>query len=266
MSSPRERPTLAVWKFASCDGCQLGLLDCEDDLLALAEAVNIAHFTEMSSATVEGPYDISLVEGSICTPDDVTRIHEVRAQSRTLITIGACASAGGIQGLRNFAAAGSYTHVVYAHPEYINDLATSTPIAAHVAVDFELRGCPVDPGQLLEVLLAYLAGRRPAIATGSVCEECKRAGTVCVLVSRSTPCLGPITQAGCGALCPALGRGCFACFGPSDSPNAPALGERLREGGASDLELSRLLHTFNAAAPVFLAQYRRHAARVTETP
>ena len=256
---PATRPTLAVWKFASCDGCQLSLLDCEDDLLTLSEAVDIAHFTEMSTATVEGPYDISLVEGSISTPDDVRRIHEVRAQSKTLITLGACASAGGIQGLRNFAAAGSYTRSVYAHPEYIDDLATSTPIAEHVTVDFELRGCPIDKGQLLEVLLAHLARRRPFIATSSVCEECKRAGIACVLVGRGVECLGPITHAGCGALCPSIGRGCFGCFGPSESANTNALAEQLRRVGTSDLELSRLLHTFNAAAPVFLAQYRRHA-------
>lgn len=263
---PSARPTLAVWKFASCDGCQLSLLDCEDDLLALSEAVTIAHFAEMSTATVEGPYDISLVEGSISTPDDARRIQEVRARSKTLITIGACASAGGIQGLRNFAAAASYTRTVYAHPEYIDDLATSTPIADHVDVDFELRGCPIDKGQLLEVLLAHLARRRPLIATSSVCEECKRAGTVCLLVNGGVECLGPITHAGCGALCPTIGRGCFGCFGPSDSANAHALADHLRRAGASDLELARLLHTFNAAAPVFLAQYRRHAVPTSETP
>ena len=261
-----RRPTLAVWKFASCDGCQLGLLDCEDDLLALAQAVRIAHFTEMSTATVEGPYDISLVEGSICTPDDEVRIREVRAHSTTLITIGACASAGGIQGLRNFVAAGSYTRTVYAHPEFIDDLATSTPVADHVTVDFELRGCPVDRGQLLEVLLAHLAGRRPNIATGSVCEECKRADTVCLLVGQAIACLGPITHAGCGALCPAVGRGCFGCFGPCEAANTHALAEQLQHLGASDLELARLLHTFNAAAPVFLAQYRRHAAPEGDAP
>ena len=254
------RPSLAVWKFASCDGCQLSLLDCEDELLALSGAVRIAHFTEMSTTTVEGPYDISLVEGSICTADDAERILEVRAQSKTLITIGACASAGGIQGLRNFVEVGKYTRTVYAHPQYIIDLATSTPIADHVPVDFELRGCPIDKGQLLEVLLAHLAGRRPVIPTSSVCEECKRNATVCLLVTRGIPCLGPVTHAGCRALCPSVGRGCFGCFGPSESANMRALCDKLQHGGTSDLELSRLLHTFNAATPVFLSQYRRHAA------
>ena len=154
-------PTLAVWKFASCDGCQLSLLDCEDELLALAGAVRIAHFTELSRASVDGPYDVSLVEGSVTTPEDEVRILEIRAASHRLITIGACATSGGVQALRNFAAEGEYTGIVYAHPEYVSSLATSTPISAHVPVDFELNGCPIDRHQLLEVITAGLVGRRP---------------------------------------------------------------------------------------------------------
>jgi coenzyme F420-reducing hydrogenase gamma subunit len=258
-SSADTRPTLAVWKFASCDGCQLSLLDCERELLALAGAVRIAHFTEMSRTTVDGPYDISLVEGSITTPDDAERIKEVRSSSRYLVTIGACAVTGGIQALRNFADAGGYASIVYAHPEYLKTLESSTPISAHVPVDHELHGCPIDRGQLLEVLLAYLAGRRPAIAGHSVCQECKARATVCLLVANATACLGPVTRAGCGALCPSIGRGCYGCFGPSDSANAPSLTARLRSLGTSDDELVRLLQTFNAAAPAF----RDEASRVT---
>lgn len=260
MSGADPRPTLAVWKFASCDGCQLSILDCEDELLALSDAVRIAHFTEMSRASIEGPYDISLVEGSITTAADAARIREVRAQSTTLITIGACASAGGIQGLRNFAAAGVFPRLVYAHPEYIAALDTSTPISDHVTVDYELRGCPVDTRQLLEVLLAQLAGRRPAISAGPVCEECKRRSTVCLLVAGGQACLGPVTHAGCGALCPSIGRGCFGCFGPSETANTTALADQLERISVSDLEIARLLHTFNAASPVFLAEHRRRIA------
>jgi coenzyme F420-reducing hydrogenase gamma subunit len=206
-------PTLAVWKFASCDGCQLTLLNCEDELLAIAGALQIASFTEASSEVRPGPYDISIVEGSITTPGDAARIREVRDQSRFLITIGACATAGGVQALRNFGA--DLAPVVYASPEYIDTLRTSTPIADHVPVDFELRGCPIDKRQLLEVIAAFLAGRRPNVPGHSVCMECKRAGRVCVTVAHGTPCLGPMTQAGCGALCPSVGRGCYGCFGPA---------------------------------------------------
>jgi len=216
------KPTLAVWKFASCDGCQLSLLDCEDELLAIADTVEIAYFLEARRHMAEGPYDVSIVEGSVTTAHDAERIREIREQSRVLVTIGACATAGGIQALKNAADVDEYTRIVYAHPEYISSLATSTPIAAHVAVDYELRGCPVDKKQLLEVLNALLHGRRPEISAESVCTECKRLGRVCVLVAHGTPCLGPVTHAGCGALCPSYHRGCFGCFGPSESARPPA--------------------------------------------
>ena len=216
------KPTLAVWKFASCDGCQLSLLDCEDELLAIADTVEIAYFLEARRHMAEGPYDVSIVEGSVTTAHDAERIREIREQSRVLVTIGACATAGGIQALKNAADVDEYTRIVYAHPEYISSLATSTPIAAHVPVDYELRGCPVDKKQLLEVLNALLHGRRPEISAESVCTECKRLGRVCVLVAHGTPCLGPVTHAGCGALCPSYHRGCFGCFGPSESARPPA--------------------------------------------
>jgi coenzyme F420-reducing hydrogenase gamma subunit len=241
-------PTLAVWKFASCDGCQLSLLDCEDELLAVAGAVRIAHFLEASRAVVEGPYDVSLVEGSITTPSDVERIHRIRAESTILVAIGACATAGGIQALRNFADVEEFRSIVYARPEYLSTLDTSTPISAHVAVDLELRGCPIDRRQLLNTLTALLAGRKPDLPLHSVCFECKARGTPCLLVAGGTPCLGPVTAAGCGALCPAYGRGCFGCFGPAASPNTPALTARLRELGMDERAIARVFATFNVTA------------------
>ncbi|MEZ6189069.1 MAG: oxidoreductase [Planctomycetota bacterium] len=252
-----DRPKLAVWKFASCDGCQLSVLDASE-LFALAERLEISHFLEMTRAVVEGPYDVSLVEGSVTTAHDAQRIREVRARSRVLITIGACATAGGIQALRNFGGVDGFRQAVYARPEWIETLGTSTPIADHVPVDFELRGCPVNPRQLEEVLAAFLAGRKPAIPSYSVCVPCKRAGTVCVTVARGTPCLGPITQAGCGALCPRYHRGCYGCFGPSESPNTAALAARAQELGVQPPELVRLLRSFNALAPAFREESARH--------
>jgi coenzyme F420-reducing hydrogenase gamma subunit len=249
-----DRPTLAVWKFASCDGCQLTLLNCEDELLAVAERVQVAYFPEATRAVVEGPYDVSLVEGSITTPSDAERIQQVRASSRVLVTIGACATAGGIQALRNFADVSEFLSVVYAHPAYVATLDRSTPISAHVTVDFQLRGCPIDKNQLLEVLAALLQGRRPRIPSYSVCVECKRRGTVCVAVAHGTPCLGPVTQAGCGALCPSFHRGCYGCFGPQDTPNTASLAERMRALGMSDAEVVRFYRTFNAGAEPFRAQ------------
>lgn len=255
-STPRK--TLAVWKFASCDGCQLSLLDCEDELLTLAGEVEIAHFTEATSRSVAGPYDISLVEGSITTAEDAERIREIRRQSRALFTIGACATAGGIQALRNFADVEDFTRIVYASPDYISTLGTSTPISAHVPVDFELHGCPIDKRQLLELISATLARRRPRVRPHSVCVECKRRGTVCVMVARGTPCLGPVTHAGCGALCPAYDRGCYGCFGPQETPNAPALSAQLTQLGAQDVDIVRVYRTFNAGAPAFREASESH--------
>jgi coenzyme F420-reducing hydrogenase gamma subunit len=245
------RPKLAVWKFASCDGCQLSLLDCEDELLAIAGAVEIAHFLEATSGFVDGPYDLSLVEGSITTAEDAERIQRVRAASKALVTIGACATAGGIQALRNFADVDEFARAVYARPEYVSTLETSTPIAAHVRVDFELRGCPIDKRQLLEVISAFLHGRRPEVASTSVCFECKRRGNVCVMVARGTPCLGPVTHAGCGALCPSYDRGCYGCFGPMETPNTVSLTRQLKVLGMDERGVGRVFRTFNAAAPAF---------------
>jgi sulfhydrogenase subunit delta len=253
-----SRPTLAVWKFASCDGCQLTVLDCEDELLPLAGEVEIAYFPEASRAMVEGPYDVSLVEGSITTAHDAERIQEVRRASRALITIGACATAGGIQALRNFADVEDFVSMVYARPEYISTLATSTPIAAHVDVDFELRGCPIDKRQLLEVITAHLHRRAPRVRAHSVCIDCKRRGTVCVMVAHGTPCLGPVTHTGCGALCPAYDRGCYGCFGPMETPNTPALSERMAELGAAERDLVRVYRTFNAGATAFREASEAH--------
>lgn len=253
-----SKPKLAVWKFASCDGCQLSVLDCEEELLALAGAVDIAYFPEASSAMVRGPYDLSLVEGSITTPHDAERIHKVRRASRYLVTIGACATAGGIQALRNFANVQDFISIVYATPQYIETLRTSTPIAEHVRVDFELRGCPINNRQLLEVVSAFLYGRKPNVASHSVCLECKRNGTVCVMVAQGIPCLGPVTHAGCGALCPSYNRGCYGCYGPMETPNTVSLGAWWRKLGSKEEDLMHVFRTFNAWALPFRRESEAH--------
>lgn len=248
------KPRVAVWKFASCDGCQLTLLTCEQELLPLTELVDIVHFLEASSAIDDGPYDLSLVEGSISTPEDVERIQHVREMSRHVVTIGACATAGGIQALRNFGDVEELLSIVYATPSFLSTLDTVNPVSAHIKVDFELRGCPIDKDQLLEVIAAFLAGRRPDIPSHDVCFECKSAGLPCVLVAHDTPCMGPVTHAGCGALCPRFGRGCYGCFGPMDSARPEVLTELLRSKGVSEDELYRMFHTFNAWAEPFRDQ------------
>jgi coenzyme F420-reducing hydrogenase gamma subunit len=246
-----KRPRLAVWKFASCDGCQLSLLDCEEELLAVAEAVEIAYFPEASRAMGKGPYDISLVEGSITTAHDAERIQKIRDSSKALIAIGACATAGGIQALRNFADVQDYIRVVYASPQYIETLSKSTPIADHVFVDFELRGCPINKRQLLELVNATLNGRKPNVPQWSVCLDCKRQGNVCVMVAQGTPCLGPVTQSGCGVLCPPYDRGCYGCFGPVRFSNVDSLSAWIGREGMSKDEIARAFRGFNAYAEAF---------------
>ncbi|HEY8163437.1 MAG TPA: oxidoreductase [Methylocystis sp.] len=256
-----RKPRLAVWKFASCDGCQLSLLDCEDELLAIAGAIDIAYFPEATRGEIKGVYDLSLVEGSITTAHDADRIHEIRRRSKTLVSIGACATAGGIQALRNFADVREYMSLVYAHPEYIRTLETSTAISEHVHVDFELRGCPINKGQLIDVVSAFLLGRRPNTSAHSVCIQCKLKGNVCVMVAKATPCLGPVTHDGCGALCPSYDRGCYGCFGPKETPNAPSLSGWLAGMGMDSKTLERIYRTFNANAEPFRKESERHDAQ-----
>ena len=253
-----EKPKLAVWKFASCDGCQLSLLDCEDELLAITDKIQIANFPEASREVINGPYDLSLVEGSITTPHDAERIHRIRRESKFLITIGACATAGGIQALRNFKDVKEFISIVYATPEYISTLKNSTPISHHVPVDFELRGCPINKIQLVEVINAFLHKRKPNIPTHSVCIECKLRGNICVMVAHGTPCLGPVTHAGCGAICPAYNRGCYGCFGPMETPNTSSLSSWWLKLGVKKEELVRTYRSFNAYSDVFKKESELH--------
>lgn len=257
MSAPR----VAVFKMASCDGCQLQLLDAEDALLELAGAIQIVNFAEATSRMEPGPYDVTLVEGSISTPEQIEQIEEIRGQSRFLITIGACATSGGIQALRNGRDVDEFVSGVYATPEYIDTLATSTPVSEHVKVDLELTGCPIDRGQLLGALSWLLQGSVPSPSKTPVCIECKRRGYVCVVVARGEPCLGPVTRTGCGALCPGMGRGCYGCFGPSQPPNTEALVRKFLELGMSPTRVADTFRFITGYAPEFREVAERLEAR-----
>lgn len=245
------KPRVAVFKFASCDGCQLQLLNAEEALLALAGEVDLVFFPEARSTMEPGPYDLVLVEGSVTVPEDIERLHEIRRQAGFLMTIGACATAGGIQALRNWADVEDYKHAVYPSPEWIEALPTSTPIAAHVPVDFELPGCPVDRDQLLACLRALLSGTRPRLPSHSVCLDCKRSGATCVVVTHGVPCLGPVTRTGCGAVCPRMQRGCYGCFGPAEQANLEAWGHLVQAQGLTSTEAAQRLRGFTGYAPAF---------------
>ncbi len=257
--TPKRKPKVAVWKFASCDGCQLSLLDCEDELLDVVGAVDIAYFPEATRAVMKGPYDVSLVEGSVTTPHDAHRIKDVRKVSKFLMTIGTCATSGGLQALRNYKDVKEFAAYVYQHPDAFQTLDTSTPISAHVKVDYELHGCPINKYQLLEVISALLNGRTPMVFPYSLCMECKVKGNICVMVSRGIPCMGPITHAGCGALCPSYHRGCYSCFGPKEMPNTAALGKWFGERlGMSEDDVVRIFRSFYSGAEPFRQESLAH--------
>ncbi len=252
------RPRLGVFKFASCDGCQLSLLDCEDELLAVADRVEIAFFREATRRPLEGSFDVSLVEGSVSAPEQEAEIRDVRARSRFLITLGACASHGGIQALRNFSRVDDALAIVYATPETISTLPSSRPASDYVHVDLELPGCPINKRQLLSVLAQMLSGGKPRIDQHALCLDCKRQNVVCVLVAHGSPCLGPVTSTGCGVLCPSYDRPCFSCFGPAPQPNTASLAERFQAIGLSADHIRRLFQMFYNQAPEFLEEARRH--------
>jgi len=245
------KPRVAVHKFSSCDGCQLAFLNAGEDLLRLAQLVDIVHFAEAGPVAPAARVDIAFVEGSINTQEDRERIQQVRAASDYLVTIGACATAGGLQSLRNIADSSGWHADIYASPEYLDSLDQVSPVAALVKVDFELWGCPVNGGQVLAAVRSLLSGVVPVVDGQKVCMECKRLQAVCVMVAKGTPCMGPVTRSGCGALCPRFGRDCYACFGPSESPNTRALGQRFRGLGLVSKDIERRFRGINSQAPAF---------------
>jgi len=257
-SGAARRPRVGVVKFASCDGCQLTILDVEDQLLEIAERFDIVEFAEATSRRSSGPFDVLLVEGSIATPEQAVEIARLRAEAKLLVTIGACATAGGIQALRTAAEHEAFRAAVYPVPAYVDSLATARPIADFVSVDAELRGCPISPEQLVELLVSLATGRRPQLPDQAVCLECKRRGIPCVVVARGLPCLGPVTRTGCGAICPAFGRGCYGCFGPREGANTSGYAAALVSGAAAGngtvrdrADVGRLFAGFNGATAPF---------------
>jgi len=246
-----SKPRLGVFKFSSCDGCQLSILDAEDELLELLDMVELADFLEASSASTGPPYDVALVEGSISTEEEVERILRIRKESKMLVALGACATSGGLQALRNWSRLGLFESAVYPEPKVARALEKALPVSDFVAVDFELRGCPVSKTQLLQFFAATLRGAKPRLPGSAVCLECKRAGNPCLVVAGGTPCLGPVTASGCGALCPSRGRGCYGCFGPSDDANLHSYASWLAAHGVDHSTLVQLVKGANSQSPEF---------------
>ena len=252
-----RKPRMGVFKFTSCDGCQLSILNLEEQLLKLLEFFDIAYFREAADLPPKKQYDVGVVEGSISTEWQRKEIMEIRDRARFLITIGACATAGGIQALRNWANISDYKRNVYPSPDLISAFAMSTPVSEHAYVDYELWGCPIDSNALSETLVSLIIGKRPGVPVYSLCMDCKIKGIPCLLVSQSEPCLGPVTKAGCGVICPSFGRPCYGCFGPREGANIDSLLERFGTMGLSQKETVLLLDKMNTYA------YRK--ARIEKT-
>lgn len=246
-----SKPRVAIHKFSSCDGCQLAFLNLGEDLLTLAQLVDIVHFAEAGLLDEQATVDIAFIEGSVSTPREAERIKDIRANSRYLITMGACATSGGVQALRNMADAGAWFEAIYAKPEYIYALDTVSAIAQHVKVDLELWGCPVNGRQVLAAVRDLLYGVTPLDHRDKLCLDCKRQGIVCTLVTQGTPCLGPVTRTGCGALCPSFGRDCYGCYGPAENVNCVALGQRFEGLGLLPQQIARRFLFINNNAPAF---------------
>lgn len=245
------KPRVAIHKFASCDGCQLAFLNSGEQLITLAQLVDLVHFPEAGPVNPDAKADIAFIEGSITTPHDMDRIKRIRENSQHLITVGACATSGGIQALRNHINTESWSSAIYAKPEYIQTLATSTPVSDHVRVELELWGCPVNTRQVFMAIRDLLSGVKPRIRQEKVCMECKRQQNICVMVTKGLACMGPVTQTGCGAICPRAGRDCYACYGPAENSNTSSLGQRLHGLGLMPVEIARRFQFINNNAVAF---------------
>ena len=252
----KRKLKVAVHKLTSCSGCQLAFINQGPKLLNLLELASFTHFIEAGLYDPEQDVDVALVEGSVSTDDDLARLKKAREHSRWLISMGACATSGGVQALRNFADKEVWKNNVYPHPEFIEELRDSTPVAEHVRVDFELWGCPVTQLQVTQLLQQLSVGVFPKDNAEKLCMDCKRQNQVCVLVTQNQPCLGPVVRTGCGALCPSFGKACYGCFGPSEQPNCHSLTNRFAGFGLLPEEISQRFAAIHSHLPPYKEQIK----------
>lgn len=252
MTTQSQKAKVAVHKFSSCDGCQLAFINSISSVLKLIDYIDIVHFAEAGPYNPDVDVDIAFVEGSVATEEDIERIKDVRQKSKLLVSIGACATTGGLQALRNINDHQGWRNAIYAKPEFINDLEKTTPIAEYVRVDHELWGCPVDSKQLFKSVQYWLLNTKPDIEYDSVCTECKRKQNTCVMVTNNQACMGPVTRAGCNALCPSHHRGCYGCYGPADFNNTESLAQQFSAMGINNSDIANQFLGINNHANTFL--------------
>jgi sulfhydrogenase subunit delta len=242
------KPKVAFFDFASCEGCQLTVVDALQTHLELVNAVEIVQFREAMTEKGED-YQIAFVEGSCTRKEDEARLLKIREQAAVVVALGACAHTGGVNALKNLQPSlQDVREYVYGDKWQWYETYPARPISEVIQVDASIPGCPIDRFEFLKVVKMVLLGKTPAIPDYPVCVECKLKENVCIFDKGGT-CLGPVTRAGCDAICPTYGDGCEGCRGPIPHPNVDALKDVLEDAGLTVAQLMAEMTMFNAYAP-----------------
>ncbi|HNR39066.1 MAG TPA: NADH:ubiquinone oxidoreductase [Acidobacteriota bacterium] len=236
------KPKVAFFDFSCCEGCQLTVSNCEDELLDLVSHIDIVNFREIMTERSDD-YDIAFIEGSCTREEEVARLQKIRENAQIVIALGACATIGGINCLKNFHNLDEVRQTVYGDKAHYFPTWETRPIDRVIKVDYHLHGCPIDRGEFLRVVKALLTGQTPTLPNYPVCVECRLKENVCLYTQGKT-CLGPIARAGCGAICPEFGDSCVACRGMVDQPNIPYMIEVLHEHGLTYEEARQTTRMF----------------------
>lgn len=238
------KPKIAFLEFTSCEGCQLEVLNLTgEEILDLLSAVDIVNFREARTNRSDD-YDIAFVEGSISRESEIERLKKIREQAKVVVALGACASIGGVNCLKNHLPMDRALNIVYGDSAKYYDTIPTRPINAVIPVDYYIRGCPPQTSEFIKVTKALLLGKKPEIPAYPVCTECKMAGNICVFELGKT-CLGPVTRAGCNAICVTSGRHCWGCRGLVDDPNTNSEEDILKKYGLTPEQVVEKFKIYN---------------------
>ena len=243
-----DQLTVGIFGLTGCAGDQLTLLNCEEELLTIAEKVRMRSFNMASSRDDEGPVDVALVEGSVCQPEDLRMLRSIRERCRHLVALGTCAAFGGISAMDQRLDPEVLSEAVYGREGLQFEAMRAQPLSSFVEVDFLLPGCPVEKGQLLETISSLLKGAFPEILEQPVCTECRFKENVCIVIERGEVCCGALTRGGCGARCPTLDRPCGGCRGPVEDALFSAKVAFLRSRGIDREQIRSQMMLFSAPA------------------
>jgi coenzyme F420-reducing hydrogenase gamma subunit len=232
-----EKPRIGVFKYSCCAGCEFQLIYFQQYVLETLGAVKIDYCRMLQSGGIEeGPFDVALVEGAITEQWQADQVKKIRAVSKYVIPIGSCAVCGGVPAIKNIAEEFEAEQRVYSDLSPIHSV-KAYPIDQYVKVDGYIKGCPMGVRDLTELVISLLLGKKPDFLEFCVCVECKLKNNICVLVAYDEPCMGPVVNAGCGALCPSHNRACYGCWGPMKDANAKALADHFEKMGLSRQEI-----------------------------